>query len=235
MDDERVRGHRRAEGREVEPAGQLTITGLAALKVSADPLRLRLVDALRRAPATVKELADALDVSPKSLYYHIGLLERHGLIRVVATRLVSGITEKRYRATAYLFIFEDLAPVGAAPGARDGLAAIESILDITRAEVHRSVTDGTLDLWDAAAPERALHNDWTLLRLSPVRVAELAARLRALRDEYAPADALTAGEGGAGAAGDGDGTDGTYRLLLTLFPTYPRGAQPATLSSARDD
>jgi len=97
------------------------------------------------------------------------------------------------------------------------------------------VTDGALDLWDAAAPERALHNDWTLLRLSPVRVAELAARLRALRDEYAPADALTAGEGGAGAAGDGDGTDGTYRLLLTLFPTYPRGAQPATLSSARDD
>src|SRR5260221_6725972 len=76
-----------------KPEPRLEIRGLEPLKIIADPLRLRLVEALRMAPATVKELAAQQDVAPKSLYYHIGLLERHGMVKVVDSRLVSGILE----------------------------------------------------------------------------------------------------------------------------------------------
>src|SRR5579872_2555332 len=91
-----------------DPAETLEIDDLETLKVVADPRRKQLIDLLRQDAATVKELAAVMRVSPKSLYYHINLLQKHGLIRVVDTRLVSGITEKRYRAMAYLFLFKDV-------------------------------------------------------------------------------------------------------------------------------
>src|SRR5205085_3177564 len=47
---------------------------------------------------TVKELAAALDVPTTRLYYHMKILEQHGLVEVVERRMVSGIEERRYRA-----------------------------------------------------------------------------------------------------------------------------------------
>ena len=119
-----------------EPAETLQIDDLETLKIVADPRRKQLIDLLRDDAATVKELAGALHVSPKSLYYHVNLLPKHGLIRVVDTRLVSGITEKRYRPTAYLFLFEELglgAGSATAAGTPDGHA---STLSLTAETVH---------------------------------------------------------------------------------------------------
>lgn len=199
---------------EVEPAAQLTITSLEALKVISDPLRMRIVEALRRAPATVKRMAVALEVAPKSLYYHVNLLEKHGLIRVVDTRLVSGILEKRYRATAFIFNFQDIAPADGPPDSQSRLEAVDSLFAITRTELRRSAQDSMLGLSKDVPPERALHMDWTLLRLAPADVERLSSRLHALAEEYAAQNTMQ-----EGAAVDGQ----TYRLLLTLFPTYPRG------------
>jgi len=200
-----------------EPAAQLTIASLDALKVMSDPGPGRGAAARPPAPATVKELAGALDVAPKSLYYHVNLLEKHGLIRVVDTRLVSGITEKRYRATAYLFDFHDAAPADGGPYERGHLAAVDSILDITHAEIHRAARDGMIGPTPDEPPECALSTEWLLLRLPPDRVAELLARLQALVAEYATDKATPA----AAARED----TRTYRLLLALFPTYPRGPE----------
>ena len=83
------------------------IENLETLKVVADPLRLRILDAFGDKPHTVKQIAKVLEIPPNKLYYHVNMLEEHGLIRVVNTRLVSGIVEKTYRATAYLFVFSD--------------------------------------------------------------------------------------------------------------------------------
>ena len=55
------------------------IDDVATLQVVADPLRLRLLEQLRREPQTVKQLAAALDVAQTKLYYHIKLLEEHDL------------------------------------------------------------------------------------------------------------------------------------------------------------
>ena len=68
------------------------------LKALADPLRLRLGLLLLDEAHTVKELATALNVPPTRLYYHVRILEEHGLIEVVERRMVSGIEERRYQA-----------------------------------------------------------------------------------------------------------------------------------------
>ncbi|MFN2147226.1 MAG: helix-turn-helix domain-containing protein [Anaerolineales bacterium] len=81
------------------------LTDLETLKILSDPLRLQILEQIRiindrgRA-AVVKELAKALSMPPTKLYYHVNLLEEHELIRVVETRLVSGILEKRYQVRA---------------------------------------------------------------------------------------------------------------------------------------
>ncbi len=80
----------------------LTITNVETLRVVADATRLRLIDALEK-PRTVKELATAFDMPKTRLYYHINLLERHGIVHVVASSVVSGIIEKRYQVTARRF------------------------------------------------------------------------------------------------------------------------------------
>lgn len=210
-----------ADGRHAASAPEtyVVIDDPGALKVLSDPLRKRLIELLRQAPSTVKGLAALLQVSPKSLYYHIHLLERHGLIRVVGTRVVSGVLEKHYRATAYLFAFSGLEGATTAPdGAQSRYDAVSRLLAITDEDLRRGVQDGRVDLGTDAAPERALHLAWRLFHLPPSEARAFAVRLTALVEEYAAGYSVR-----EEIAVDGQ----TYRLLLALFPTYPRGAQAA--------
>src|SRR5215831_18105857 len=63
------------------------------------------IDVLTRRTGTtlpimsVKELAAALSEPQTKLYRHVKHLESAGLIRAVATRVVSGIIEQRYQAS----------------------------------------------------------------------------------------------------------------------------------------
>ncbi len=197
------------------PDDRLLIDDLETLKVTADPLRLRIIEILRRTPATVKDIAAIMEKSPKSLYYHVNLLERHKLIRVVDTRLVSGIVEKRYIAAAYLFVFSDLLQESA--GAQGMQGAASSFLAITNEEIRESIGRGWIDVQSKNPPaERALRWDWRLLRLRPEEVEALSAQLRELLDGYETADGTPPEPGRT-----------TYRFMQTLFPTYFRGAPPA--------
>jgi DNA-binding transcriptional ArsR family regulator len=62
-----------------------------------------LIEELGVAPTTVKELAKAMDMKHNRLYYHVNLLEEHGLVRVTQTRIVSGIVERTYALVAKHF------------------------------------------------------------------------------------------------------------------------------------
>jgi DNA-binding transcriptional ArsR family regulator len=61
------------------------IKDAAVLKAVADPLRQHLLALLDR-PKTVKELADATGRPPDRLYYHLGVLEKAGLIAAEEAR-----------------------------------------------------------------------------------------------------------------------------------------------------
>src|SRR5919202_976689 len=87
-------------GRDEGPNDAFVVRTPEELRAIADPMRLELLALLRERPRTVKELASALDVPQTRLYYHVNQLEQHGFITVAETRLVSGIVEKRYGASA---------------------------------------------------------------------------------------------------------------------------------------
>jgi hypothetical protein len=85
------------------PAARYQITKLETVRVLADPLRLRLIEAMATQldhAWSVKELAKALREPPTKLYYHVNMLEEHGLLIVTGSQLVSGILEKRYQLVA---------------------------------------------------------------------------------------------------------------------------------------
>jgi DNA-binding transcriptional ArsR family regulator len=49
-------------------------------RILGEPMRIRLLDALREAPATVQELQRATGASQQSVSKHLGLLLRSGLV-----------------------------------------------------------------------------------------------------------------------------------------------------------
>jgi len=89
---------------EPEPLVVRTISDVDSLRALADPTRMALLTVLMPGRHTelpvmsVKELAATLGEPQTKLYRHIKQLEAAGLIRVAATRMVSGILEQRYQA-----------------------------------------------------------------------------------------------------------------------------------------
>ena len=82
---------------------QAAINSVDQLKALADPTRLAILENLMSSSQalpvkSVKELAAALGEPQTKLYRHVKVLESAGLIRVAATRMVSGIAEQRYQA-----------------------------------------------------------------------------------------------------------------------------------------
>jgi DNA-binding transcriptional ArsR family regulator len=88
---------------DTEPEQARTVDDVEALKALADPTRLAILDALmkpgRDLPImSVKEIAAELGEPQTKLYRHVRQLEAARLIKVAATRMVSGILEQRYQA-----------------------------------------------------------------------------------------------------------------------------------------
>lgn len=79
------------------------IRDLAQLKVLADPLRVRILEALCEQPRTTKQVAERLGEKPTKLYHHVEALDRAGLIELHSTRPNRGTLEKYFRAIARAF------------------------------------------------------------------------------------------------------------------------------------
>ena len=89
----------------------LVIDTLDQLKVFADPLRQRLLQAFCCNPATVKQVAEGMGEKPTRLYHHVDLLEQNGFLEIVETKQVRGTVEKTYQTVARKIIV-DHAMVG---------------------------------------------------------------------------------------------------------------------------
>src|SRR5688572_15754608 len=80
-----------------------TLSDLEQVKVLADPLRIRILEALCQQERTTKQVAQILGEKPTKLYHHVEALERVGLIRLSRTQQNRGTTEKYYLAIARTF------------------------------------------------------------------------------------------------------------------------------------
>jgi hypothetical protein len=171
------------------------IDDLDTLRLLTQPVRLKIVEALRSAPGplTVKELAAALATTQTKLYYHVNLLEGANLIRVAATRLVSGIVEKRYAAASYR-IAVDRSLLSPAASGDDGLEVLLSIMfDQVRTEIRRSVAAGLIDLDRSRDDDRGpntlvLGRKWLLMR--PEEMTDFLERLFQVQHDYQGQDPM---------------------------------------------
>ena len=89
-----------AVGTYIQPDDELIINDLETLHVISDPLRLRLLTAIIDQPKPIKQIAAELEIDQIKLYYHFKMMEKHGLVKIVEERVISGIVEKVYRARA---------------------------------------------------------------------------------------------------------------------------------------
>ncbi|HVU10652.1 MAG TPA: helix-turn-helix domain-containing protein [Phototrophicaceae bacterium] len=194
---------------EAQPALLHTITTLEALKVFSDPLRQQIIEALLDGSKTVKQIAAELDLAPTKLYYHVNLLEEHGLIQVTETRIVSGIIEKHYTATAHEYLIERSLLTPGQNASSEGLEVFfDAMVEPIRAEVQRSFKQGVIDTSEDA-PEQLKFRMWRAMRqLSDAQAAEFYARLNKLIDEF-------------NALKTGNDDDLHYGLLIGIYPTTP--------------
>ena len=196
---------------EFQPADKLTITSLETVKVLSDPLRLQILEHMLEQPVTVKQLAAELKIPQTKLYYHVNMLEEHGLVRVVSTRIVSGIIEKQYRVTAYSIDLD--RTLFAAPGGRGISDEVNSLLqtmfDGVRVDLNKSVEAGLVDITkvsqEDSEPQKMVLVR-TLAHIPEDRVEELYRKMHELIKEFRACDV--------------DSPDAqVHGLMVVMFPT----------------
>jgi DNA-binding transcriptional ArsR family regulator len=165
-------------------ADVFTIANLETLRMLTDPLRMRLMSAFAdqpETPQTVKQLSAQLEVRPTRLYYHVNLLEEHGLIKVASSRVVSGIIEKSYiPAARSINVDQELLKVS--PAGREATAAtIQALMQATAVEIA-----GSLDSAAKASEDdrRQMQIGKSGAHLTPEAHAEFFKRLNELLDEF---------------------------------------------------
>jgi DNA-binding transcriptional ArsR family regulator len=202
-----------------KPDPEFIINDLETLKVLADPLRIHIVELVTQAPRTVKQVAAVLNTPPTKLYYHIKQLEERSLIRVVDTRIVSGIVEKQYQAAALSYrVNRELFSLTSQAG-KEGLnVMLTGLFDDTREDIQTSAEADVLDVSPHESDDKPLNRSLLISRqtlfLPPDVAEEFYRRLKALVREY-------------GQEGTTEGDDkNPYGLLVALYPSTGTAVHP---------
>ena len=168
----------RAKKRPAQDPDTVVIRDAATLKALADPMRLQILMELGDEPKTVKEVATVLDTGPTRLYYHFKILEKAHLIRVAERRMVSGIEERRYQATAQSWT---PAPDATASLVESGIVA--ALLGLVEAELDLALmAPSDTPIGEPGSPVPLL--SLTRLALSDQDVAEVQRRIRSVVEEF---------------------------------------------------
>ena len=168
-----------------EPDAVMFITDLAAHKAITDPLRLQIIELVLNQPQTVKQIAKKIDRPPTKLYYHVNMLEKHNLIRVVDTKIVSGILEKWYRTTAYLYRIDRTLLSLTDPQKSDAFDNyLSTTFDTSKDEIKKQARLGHIDLSDKPTPHRALRLARLKSSMTQAQVKTFYERLDALIAEF---------------------------------------------------
>lgn len=166
------------------PAAELVISDLETLKVLADPLRLSILEYLMR-PSTVKRIAEKINKPATKLYYHFNLLEKHGLIVLVDTRIVSGIIEKHYQAAARVYrVAKDLL----APGSTEFDEGLELTLTgmfaATKQEILDNIHDATINMASDAPWHKRMNLSQSRFDLDIKQFTKLRDKFTNLLEEF---------------------------------------------------
>jgi DNA-binding transcriptional ArsR family regulator len=143
-----------------DPAETIHVTTDDQLRAVSNRTRHPIMAVLRFEPATITQIAERVGLAKGSSSYHVRLLERAGLVKVVRTRKVRGVTERYYAMAARAIALPDPGEGGPDVLMRHAVADLE------------------------ASPVDERHVRMAHLRLTEEQFAQLGARLQALADEY---------------------------------------------------
>jgi DNA-binding transcriptional ArsR family regulator len=192
----------------------LIIDNLQALRVLSHPLRSQLLDHFDAEPQTVKQVAARLGMTANKLYYHVNMLEEHGLLALVETRTVGNMLEKRYQTAADRFeIDADLLSFSAHEGPERAERFVVTSLDATRQDLLRSMEARRVrrEAGEELRPTQAVITR-TVSRLSEERAKEFGQRLCALIEEFGNAD--------ESASAPADADLDTYALAVAYYASF---------------
>jgi len=197
--------------KDFQPAPTMTITDLDTLKVVSDPFRVQILEALVHKPQTVNQVAEKMGVSSSKLYYHINLLEKHGLIQVVDTTIHGNIIEKHYWVTALdIRLDENLCCFGT-PEEQDNVTTLMVVpIETTREDIIRSLEARRFALDQGAEKhprEGMIYRE--VSNLSDKQANEFITRLKALAKEFEAATNQESGE-----------DIQTHALTIAFYPSY---------------
>lgn len=148
-----------------EWAESLDLTTAEQHRAVGNRVRWQILGLLNDRATTITQLAGALGVLKGSASYHVRVLERAGLIRVVRTRKVRGVIERYYGRTARRYELDHADP---------RLDSSPLLLRTIAAELeHRPPMPTGSDLVTVAHA-----------RVDAVRATDFAGRLAALVDEF---------------------------------------------------
>ena len=156
------------------------IRSVGVLRLLADPVKLRIYEALRDGPASPHELALRFGRKPTALYHHFAQLARAKLIHVAVRRRRRGVIERQYAPSAKQLVV-DRQLLRAARTSRSVaavLAAASAILQVTAEDIRAAAADPSRPLSNRDRSEVAM----VLVRTTERRARELMRRLRALLD-----------------------------------------------------
>lgn len=154
----------------------LTLSSFTQLRALAHPLRYRAFECLIDTARTGKQLALALGKQPTHFYHHLGVLERAGLIRQVATRKLRGTTEKYYQAVSDRVVVDEHL-FGRKVVAKH--AIISQVLRVTHDELVEAQ-----QMAGKRSPKPALMVKRLRIRASEKRIEHLQRRLEAWLDDF---------------------------------------------------
>ena len=138
----------------------------------ADPLRIRLLEALWFGPLSVKELAEAVGLPADRLYYHLRQLEQAAVIEVSGYRpLPGGKVERLYRRA-------EVEPPAEESSLEELAAFSAAMLDATKADITAA------HMAKANGQRREVALTRAALRLTDEGLAELHRMLNEVRERF---------------------------------------------------
>ena len=194
----------RSQGPRLPQQEAYTLETLEQIKVLADPLRIRILEAFGE-ERTTKQVADLLGEKPTKLYHHVDALERIGLIALSRTRQNRGTLEKYYLAVARTFR-ADSRVFQAKERSKKSAALLQvtsTIFDTTSAEL-ASLVDHGEDAKKAIEEEGIV--SFLEIRATKAQLKEIHGKLNDL------VQSLSA------ASESDDPGQSSYRFTLAFFP-----------------
>lgn len=161
-----------------QPENERWVEDVETIKLLADERRLAMLR-LMQTPTTVKVISAELDIPASKLYYHVNLLEKHDLIRVVDHNIDSGIVEKVYQVTArQLKIVNPLLRTDLPD--ETAVALFDSMLDDTQRDFRQAYAARHKD---EQVPPRHPFLSKKAFRLTDAQLTQLHSKLVALIEE----------------------------------------------------